>query len=94
MSNVKDINVKVGQNFQIQVPFSGFPKPTAVWMNRIKEIEDDTRVHLKWPMIMCSLQTPRPREEMRADTDSPSITHLDRTPDLSMSMCWVNYINL
>ncbi|XP_052706840.1 twitchin-like isoform X1 [Crassostrea angulata] len=47
MSNVKDINVKAGQNFQIQVPFSGFPKPTAVWMNGVKEIEDDTRVHLK-----------------------------------------------
>ncbi|XP_065941807.1 twitchin isoform X18 [Magallana gigas] len=47
MSNVKDINVKAGQNFQIQVPFSGFPKPTAVWMNGIKEIEDDTRVYLK-----------------------------------------------
>lgn len=47
MSNVKDINVKAGQNFQIQVPFSGFPKPTAVWMNGVKEIEDDTRVYLK-----------------------------------------------
>nr|XP_034332878.1 twitchin isoform X27 [Crassostrea gigas] len=47
MSNVKDINVKAGQNFQIQVPFSGFPKPTAVWMNGIKEIEDDTRINLK-----------------------------------------------
>lgn len=47
MTNVKDINVKVGQNFQIQVPFSEFSKPTAVWMNEIKEIEDDTRVHLK-----------------------------------------------
>lgn len=47
MSNVKVINVKVGQNFQIQVPVSGFSKLTAVWMNGIKEIEDDTRVHLK-----------------------------------------------
>ena len=47
LSNVKDINVKAGQNFQIQVPYTGFPKPTAVWMNGTKEIEDDLRVHLK-----------------------------------------------
>lgn len=44
---MKDINVKAGQNFQIHVPFTGFPKPTAVWMNGTKEIEDDHRVHLK-----------------------------------------------
>jgi hypothetical protein len=47
LSGVKDINVKAGQNFQIHVPFTGFPKPTAVWTNGTKEIEDDLRVHLK-----------------------------------------------
>ncbi|XP_061166987.1 twitchin-like isoform X9 [Saccostrea echinata] len=47
MSGVKDINVKAGQHFQIEVPYTGFPKPKAVWMNGNKEIEDDMRVHLK-----------------------------------------------
>lgn len=28
---VRDITVKAGQEFKINVPFTAFPKPTALW---------------------------------------------------------------
>ncbi|UYV65935.1 unc-22 [Cordylochernes scorpioides] len=37
---VKDITVKAGDEFEIYVPFSAFPKPTATWSIGNKEIEE------------------------------------------------------
>ncbi|KAK3103159.1 hypothetical protein FSP39_016894 [Pinctada imbricata] len=47
MSGVKDVTVKAGQNFQISIPYTGFPKPTATWINGDEEIKDSPRVALK-----------------------------------------------
>ncbi|XP_021346443.1 twitchin-like isoform X8 [Mizuhopecten yessoensis] len=47
MSGVKDVNVKAGQTITIKIPFTGFPKPTAAWVNGDTDIEDDSRTDLK-----------------------------------------------
>ena len=41
---VKDITVKAGQDFTIDVPFTGFPRPTATWSsNDIEILDTDSR---------------------------------------------------
>ncbi|XP_053200690.1 twitchin-like isoform X3 [Panonychus citri] len=58
-SGVKDITVKAGQEFVIKVPYVGFPKPTAHWVNEDKPIdEDDKRLMSKvgddYVLLACS----------------------------------------
>ncbi|XP_013785867.1 twitchin-like, partial [Limulus polyphemus] len=46
--NVRDIVIKAGQEFNINVPFSGFPKPTATWSKNDFEVnEKDPRIFNK-----------------------------------------------
>lgn len=45
---LKDITVKAGQEFSLTAPFSGFPKPNAIWSkNEIDLDEKDPRYFLK-----------------------------------------------
>ncbi|OTF83012.1 twitchin-like protein, partial [Euroglyphus maynei] len=44
---VKDITVKAGQDFAIDVPFTGFPRPTSSWsMNDMEILDTDARFTL------------------------------------------------
>lgn len=47
MSGIKDVNVKAGQTITIKIPYKGFPKPTAAWVNGENDIEEDSRTDLK-----------------------------------------------
>ncbi|XP_069132543.1 twitchin-like isoform X11 [Argopecten irradians] len=47
MSGVKDVCVKAGQTITIKIPYTGFPKPTASWVNGDTDIEEDSRTDLK-----------------------------------------------
>nr|KAG5709145.1 hypothetical protein BaRGS_028601 [Batillaria attramentaria] len=47
LSKVKDITVKAGQEFQIQIPFTGTPKPTAKWDLNGSDVEHTPRVSSK-----------------------------------------------
>ncbi|RWS15514.1 twitchin-like protein, partial [Dinothrombium tinctorium] len=40
---VKDIVVRAGQEFSINVPFTGFPKPTATWSINDKDIDEGNK---------------------------------------------------
>jgi hypothetical protein len=44
MSGVKDITVKLGQNYAIRVPYKAWPKPSALWT--INEAEYSYFPHL------------------------------------------------
>lgn len=47
-SALKDIVVKAGEQFKITVPFTGFPKPEAIWSVGEKDIDDkDPRIYQK-----------------------------------------------
>ncbi|KAG1672466.1 Twitchin [Nymphon striatum] len=47
-SGLKDIVVKAGEQFKICVPFTGFPKPEAIWAVGEKDIDDkDPRIYQK-----------------------------------------------
>ncbi|XP_074598807.1 projectin protein bent isoform X2 [Brevipalpus obovatus] len=59
VSGVKDIVVKAGQEFSINIPYVGYPKPTAHWSNEDKPIdEDDKRFMSKvgddYALLACS----------------------------------------
>lgn len=44
---IRDITVKAGQDFTIDVPFTGFPRPTATWsINDVDVPEADARFNL------------------------------------------------
>ncbi|MCP9266046.1 Twitchin [Dirofilaria immitis] len=49
LSDVKDITIKAGEDFEIQIPFTGGnPKPTATVFNGVKEIFDgDDRINVE-----------------------------------------------
>ncbi|XP_074660014.1 twitchin-like [Tubulanus polymorphus] len=46
-SEVKDVVVKAGQPFEIKVPFTGFPKPTAEWTLSDEPYEGTSRTYMK-----------------------------------------------
>ncbi|KAL1383363.1 hypothetical protein pipiens_013162 [Culex pipiens pipiens] len=46
LSNVRDITVRAGDDFNIHVPYTAFPKPVATWLANEEQIDDsDSRVH-------------------------------------------------
>ena len=48
VGSIRDITVKAGQDFNINVPFTGFPRPTATWSINDQELmDDDARFTLK-----------------------------------------------
>lgn len=47
LSGVKDITVKAGQQFQIKIPFTAHPKPTATWTCGDREIEESSTTQHK-----------------------------------------------
>ena len=47
LSKVKDITVKAGQEFQIAIPFTATPKPTAKWELNGSDVEVSPRVSAK-----------------------------------------------
>lgn len=46
LSGIRDITVRAGEDFNIHVPYVGFPKPVASWFANDKILDEtDTRVH-------------------------------------------------
>ena len=44
LSKVKDITVKAGQEFQINIPYKATPIPTAKWEVNENDVESSPRV--------------------------------------------------
>lgn len=47
VTGIRDITIKVGQEFQLRVPFYAVPKPTAVWTRDGNEVEESVRTTQK-----------------------------------------------
>ena len=47
MSGVKDITVKLGQNYAIRVPYKAWPKPSALWTINEEELPSVARIDAK-----------------------------------------------
>ncbi|KAL8579176.1 hypothetical protein ACOMHN_010760 [Nucella lapillus] len=47
MGRVKDVTVKAGQEFQIVIPYTGVPMPSARWDNNGTDLEESPRVSCK-----------------------------------------------
>ena len=47
MSSVKDITVKLGQNYAIRVPYKAWPKPSALWTINEEELPSVARIDAK-----------------------------------------------
>ncbi|XP_021713428.1 twitchin isoform X4 [Aedes aegypti] len=46
LRNVRDITVRAGEDFNIHIPYTAFPKPVATWFANDEQLDDkDTRVH-------------------------------------------------
>lgn len=46
ISGIRDITVRAGEDFSINIPYVGFPKPTASWYSNDTILDDtDSRVH-------------------------------------------------
>ncbi|XP_070200689.1 twitchin-like isoform X4 [Littorina saxatilis] len=71
MSRIKDITVKAGQEFQIPIPFTGVPKPTAKWELNGNDLEVSPRVSSKLDADKVILAVAKAKRE---DTGKYTIT--------------------
>lgn len=47
LSGIKDITVKAGQDFEIKIPFTGVPKPTATWARDSEPVKENSHITMK-----------------------------------------------
>ena len=57
LSGIRDITVRAGEDFSIDVPFTAFPQPTSTWYWEDQEIHlaDDPRIHEQLTEDYCAI---------------------------------------
>lgn len=65
VGSVRDITVRAGQDFTINVPFTGFPRPTATWSLNDLDVpeEGDARFNLSLTDASATLRCPKSKRE-------------------------------
>jgi len=47
LNGVKDITVKAGKDFEVNIPYKATPKPTAQWSVNDQDFNENDHVNLK-----------------------------------------------